>query len=193
MRLYDTRKQRLYLNAAERSRFLNVARKAEGPQRTLALTLLFTGCRLSEALELTTDAIQPEARVIAVRCLKKRRGEIVIREIPVPADLIREMEQVHAISRRRDAAERLWSLSRTSGWALIKEMMAAAGIHGKQACPKGLRHAYGVHAIRCGIQLHLLQKWMGHASMATTAVYANILGEEEWRVARRMWAADTLT
>ena len=53
--------------------------------------------------------------------------------------------------------------------------------------------AYRVHAIRCGIQLHLLQKWMGHASMATTAVYANILGEEEWRVARRMWAADTLT
>lgn len=66
--------------------------------------------------------------------------------------------------------------------------MAAAGIVGGQACPKGLRHGYGIHAIRSGVQLNMLQKWMGHASITTTAIYANALGKEELEIADRMWA-----
>lgn len=65
--------------------------------------------------------------------------------------------------------------------------MADAGIVGAQACPKGLRHGYGIHATSCGVQLHMLQKWMGHASMQTTAIYATALGPEELEIAGRMW------
>jgi site-specific recombinase XerD len=65
--------------------------------------------------------------------------------------------------------------------------MENAGVSGPQACPKGLRHAYGVHVTQCGIQLHMLQKWMGHASMETTAIYATALGPEEQEMAKRIW------
>ena len=44
---------------------------------------------------------------------------------------------------------------------------------------KGLRHSYSVVAVKAEIQLDMLQKWMGHADMKTTAIYANALGEEE--------------
>jgi integrase len=31
------------------------------------------------------------------------------------------------------------------------------------------------------------QKWLGHAQLSTTAVYANAVGAEEKDIARRMW------
>lgn len=65
--------------------------------------------------------------------------------------------------------------------------MAEAEIYGSQATPKGLRHGYGIHAVRSGVQLHMLQKWMGHANMSTTAIYANAVGAEELEIADRMW------
>ena len=65
--------------------------------------------------------------------------------------------------------------------------MDKADIHGPQACPKGLRHGYGIHAIRSGIQLNMLQKWMGHSSIETTAIYANAVRPEEMEIAQRMW------
>jgi len=55
-------------------------------------------------------------------------------------------------------------------------------------CPKGLRHGYGVHAIGSGVPLNMLSKWMGHASLEVTAIYANALGEEQHNIAARMWA-----
>ena len=55
-------------------------------------------------------------------------------------------------------------------------------------CKKGLRHGYGVHAIGSGVPLNMLSKWMGHASLEVTAIYANALGEEQHNIAARMWA-----
>ncbi|MGI9481871.1 MAG: hypothetical protein ACR2OR_05895 [Hyphomicrobiales bacterium] len=53
MRLYDERNQRLYINSDERNRFIKAAESADRFARTLCFTLLYTGCRISEALELT--------------------------------------------------------------------------------------------------------------------------------------------
>ena len=66
--------------------------------------------------------------------------------------------------------------------------MVAAGVpDGPHRCPKGLRHGYGVHAIGSGVPLNMLSKWMGHASMEVTAIYANALGAEDQGIAARMW------
>jgi site-specific recombinase XerD len=34
-----------------------------------------------------------------------------------------------------------------------------------------------------------IQRWMGHARLETTAIYASVLGEEERILARRTWNA----
>jgi site-specific recombinase XerC len=52
---------------------------------------------------------------------------------------------------------------------------------------KGLRHAFGLHAIRCGVQLNLMQRWLGNASMATTAIYLQAMGNGELEIASCMW------
>jgi site-specific recombinase XerD len=65
--------------------------------------------------------------------------------------------------------------------------MATAGLSGPPASPKGLRHGFGVTAVTAGIPLNLVQKWLGHAQLTTTAIYANAIGAEEQDIASRMW------
>jgi integrase/recombinase XerD len=60
------------------------------------------------------------------------------------------------------------------------------GSDGRHASPKGLRHGFGVAAVSAGISLNLVHKWLGHAQLATTAIYANPAGAEEQDIARRM-------
>ena len=65
-------------------------------------------------------------------------------------------------------------------------MMAAAGESGAAATPKGLRHGFGVQAVGSGVPLNLVQRWLGHAQLSTTAIYAEAVGEEELAIAERM-------
>jgi site-specific recombinase XerD len=74
-----------------------------------------------------------------------------------------------------------------TGWRAVHTVMAAAGLDGPQASPKGLRHGFGVTAVSAGIPLNLVQKWLGHAQLSTTAIYADAVREEEQSVASRMW------
>ena len=194
MRLYDRRNQRLYLNASERERFIAAAWAAPGEVRTFCLTLAYTGCRISEAIELTPAAVQLSSRLIGFRTLKKRQAHVV-REVPIPSMLARELDRVHTISALPGSRQPLWPhrgrpVYRSLAYRWVKATMAEAGIEGAQAMPKGLRHGYGVHAIRAGVQLHMLSKWMGHASLKTTAIYATAVGLEELEIADRMWAGE---
>jgi len=82
----------------------------------------------------------------------------------------------------------LWDWSRSTAFRRVIEVMDAARIpDGPQKCPKGLRHGFGVLAITKGIPLNIVSKWMGHASLDVTAIYANALGEEQRTIASRMW------
>lgn len=191
MRLYDQKNQRLYLNAAERAKFIVAAKRFPPQQRTLCLTLLYTGCRISEALALTPASVQLDAQVITFRTLKRRTAQ-VMREVPIPPALVKQLEHCHRIRANPGSRRALWQrdgrpLNRITAYRTIKEVMNEAEIVGAQACPKGLRHGYGIHATLCGVQLHMLQKWMGHASITTTQIYADACGPEEREIAERMW------
>lgn len=179
--LYGRDGRRKYLTAQERTRFIAAARRC--PRKdiaTLCLVLAYSGCRISEALAMTAHAVNIEDGTIAVRSLKKR-GAFIVREIPMPDDVLAGLPDVVW-----DAP--LWPLSRSRAWALVKEVMAIAGIMpGPQASPKGLRHGFGVHAIRSGVPITLVQRWLGHASLSTTAIYTQVLGSEEREIASRMW------
>jgi len=52
---------------------------------------------------------------------------------------------------------------------------------------KGLRHGFGVAAVQAYIPLNLVQRWLGHAQLSTTAIYAEAVGQEEQAIAARMW------
>lgn len=190
MQLYDHDGQRLYINQEERKRLLATSLKAKPHVRTLCCTLIYTGCRLSEALSLTPASVQTSPPLVSI-CTLKRRQKSVVREVPVPHSFLVELDKVHHIASAHadpiEISRPLWEMSRTTAWRKIKALMIAADVHGAQATAKGLRHGYGVHGTCMGVQLQMLQKWMGHAKIETTAIYANAAGPEEQQIAGRMW------
>lgn len=186
--LYTPKGRRKYLSPDERARFIEATNQCSRAEiGTLCLTLAYTGCRISEALALTNSSVDLESGFIAIRSLKKRGGAVMVREVPVPPFLTTLLELAHGIS-RGDSDARIWKLSRSRAWQLVKDLMKEAGIApGIHATPKGLRHGYGLHAIRSGVPLNLVQRWLGHARMDTTAIYLQAMGSEEREIASRMW------
>jgi integrase/recombinase XerD len=188
--LHDAKGHRLYLTAAERAAFLVAAQHFPREVRTLCVILHDTGCRVSEALALTPERVDFSGKAVVFETLKKRtRG--VFRAVPVPDATLDLLAMVHGLRERRKRQQKpepLWPWSRITAWRRVLEVMDAAKIKdGPHKCPKGLRHGYGVHAISKSIPLNMLSKWMGHASLAVTAIYANALGEEQRNIAARMW------
>ncbi|MCP3476684.1 site-specific integrase [Bradyrhizobium sp. CCGUVB1N3] len=181
---------RKYLNVFELRRFVAAALRAPPKIRLFCLLLRWTGARISEVLALVPRSIDYEAGVVSIVTLKRRKPGIV-RQVPIPPWLVTELTSVFKLkSAQRDphlAARRLWRWSRTTAWRYVKAIMIQAGIVGMQAMPKGLRHGFGVGAIRAKVPLTLLQRWLGHASLRSTAVYLDVSGAEEQEIARRMW------
>jgi integrase len=132
---------------------------------------------------LTADRVDLAAGVLVFESLKKRRTGI-FRSVPVPPALLDTLDMVHGIRelharRGKGRGARLWPWSRMTGWRAVHAVMQAAGLEGVPASPKGLRHGFGVAAVTAGIPLNLVQKWLGHAQLSTTAVYANAVGGRE--------------
>ena len=145
---------------------------------------------MAEVLALTPAAIDIESGVAIIQTLKRRKRGIV-RQVPLPPDTLRELNRFFKLRfLQRDpelAGGRLWRWSRTTAWRRVKEVMIAAGISGASAMPRGLRHSFGVNAFQSNVPPHLVQRWLGHASLRTTSIYGDVVGPEERAFAERMW------
>ena len=194
MSLYGSTGNRKYLNAAERQRFAKAAGHAPLEVQLFCLVLSLSGGRISEILALTPAAIDIDGGVAHIITLKRRKRGIV-RQVPLPRDVLRKLDHTFHLRRsQRDpdfACQRIWKWSRTTAWRRVKETMAAANIIGLSSMPKGLRHGFGVNAFQSLVPPHLVQRWLGHASLRTTSIYGDVSGPEERSFAARMWGKKT--
>ncbi len=69
----------------------------------------------------------------------------------------------------------------------IKVIMEDAGFAEGAASPKALRHGFAVAALEQGVPLVLIQRWLGHATWKTTAIYTELVGAEERKFAELLW------
>jgi len=105
MQLVDAEGRRLYFIEEERHAFMAAAAKAPREVRTFCGVLQVTGCRISEALALTTQQIYLSDRAIVLESLKKRRRG-VYRAVPMPPELLDALETWCMVSARRGGARR---------------------------------------------------------------------------------------
>jgi integrase len=187
--LYGANGSRKYLNQYERARVLAEMAKLPPERALFCLTLAWTGARVSEVLALTASSFQVERGVVAIRTLKRRRHHV--REVPIPSELVVALNAHFGLAARqrspRHVEQRLWPWHRATAWRVTKGVMHCAGVTGQHASPRGLRHAFGIGTLQSGIPLNLTQRWMGHARLSTTAIYANASGPEELLLAMRYW------
>lgn len=188
--LYDREGGRKYLTVAERGAFLSAADRRPDEVRTFCRVLTYSGARISEILALTPRQIDFSAGVIIIECLKKRRRG-VFRALPIPPDLLAELERIHDIAMAQSDPERatkkIWKWCRTTAWHYVKTCLDEAKISGRHAMPKGLRHGFGVAVLQSGVPINLLKKWLGHSRLSTTEIYADAVGAEEQAIATRFW------
>lgn len=178
---------RKYLSAGERAQFLEaIPHLADPVAETYCEMLYWTGCRPSEALALTAAQIDREDGTVIFCTLKKRGAEKGrhFRQVPVPESFVARLAATHDLGR---ADRRLWGFSRSTAWRIINHVMRGADITGVKASAKGLRHSYGVLAALSAIPETRIKKWLGHASLATTEIYLDMVGPEDRAMAERMW------
>jgi len=148
MSIHDQAGGRKYLTGAEHARFLQAVDLAPRDVRAFCHTLAWTGCWVSEALALTGERVDVAAGAVTFETLKKRRRGL-FRTVPIPPELATMLDLVFGL-RGPAAKAPLWPFSRATAWRWVKAVLAAAGIEGAQASPKGLRHALGVAAVGQG-------------------------------------------
>jgi integrase/recombinase XerD len=188
--LFGQSGSRKYLNGAERQRFVEAACLAPPKIRLFCLMLGWSGARISEVLALTAASIDIESGVVSIETLKRRKRGVV-RQVPLPSDVLDELDREFKLREAQHDPElanlRIWRFSRTTAWRRVKGVMVVAGIAGTPAMPKGLRHGFGVNAFQSNVPPHLVQRWLGHASLRTTAIYGDVIGPDERAFAARMW------
>jgi len=180
LQVYDDRGYRKYLDSRERRRFLAAADCLDPASRALCYVLAYSGCRISEALEMALHQLDLDSYALRFRTLKRRR--LAFRLVPIPGFLIAMLRAL-----RVSDDGHFWQMHRVTAWRLVREVMMRAQIRGPMATCKGLRHAFGIRAASRSVPGPMIQRWMGHASPATTAIYLDAVGAEERQFAKRMW------
>ncbi len=182
--MFNRQGSRKYLNEAERKAYMRAAQADPNRlRRAFGLTLYYTGCRISEALNLTLDRLDDAGKCLIFETLKRRKRG-VFRAVPVPDQLMDLLGEIRA---DLEPAERLWPFSRATAYRTVKEHFAQAAIAGAMASPKGLRHGFAVACLGGSVPLPVVKKWLGHARLETTAIYLDVSGDEERELAERLW------
>lgn len=190
--IVDSYGRRKYLTVEERKRFFEAVPKVlKREQRPFALLLYWTGCRITEGLNVTVGGVDYSQQSVQFKTLKRRKD--VYRSVPLPPTFLEKLDDVYDLKARQKARsekelrERIWPFDRKTGSRYIKRVMAEAGIEGIQACPKGLRHSFVIAHQEMKTPGHMIQRWAGWSTPAMMEVYAAAVGQEERNIAAALW------
>lgn len=191
MSLFDSSGARKFLIGDERKRFINASRHFPPQTKTFALTLIHTGCRLNEAIELEVSNINFTEKTIRFRTLKQKNRDSY-RQVPVSDDILDELNLIHHLKNRMNPKDRVWEFTDRTGQNYIRAIMKKAEIIGIHANSKGLRHTFGVRCAKKLIPLQLTKRWMGHHLLESTLPYYKFLEFDEREMVAKTWEEDWL-
>ncbi len=172
-----------YLEGEEVRAMLAVADRATREGRrdhTLILTLLNTGARVQELLDLRPADLQLE-RPLQVRLCGKGRKERFCPLWPQTAEALRSLLAESGLA--DSSMERLFRnrrgepLTRFGVRYLLRTYAQRAqasvpSLARKRVHPHTMRHTAAVHLLQSGVDLVSISHWLGHASVETTNRYA---------------------
>jgi integrase/recombinase XerD len=157
------------------------ASSPEGLRDKAMLELLYaTGLRVSELVALNTDDLAIADDNGSVRCSSKGRE----RRVPFNSTAATALEEYVDIGRGNLArlnaqpTEALFlnhrgkRLTRQGFWLILKGYAEQLGL--VDLTPHMLRHSFAAHMLNSGADLRAVQEMLGHASISTTQIYAQI-------------------
>jgi integrase/recombinase XerD len=153
--------------------------------RACLTTIYACGLRLMEGVSLQIPNVDSARGVLHV-CGKRRKD----REVPLPAatlQLLRDHWRTHrhptllfpATPRpglQGSVAADCGPITRGSLQSAFHRAVQSSGLH-KRAHVHTLRHSYATHLLEDGVNLRLIQEYLGHSSPRTTEVYTHLTRE----------------
>jgi len=161
--------------------------------RVFLQTLYSLGLRLEEGLHLQLGDIDKDRKLVHVHRGKGAKD----RYVPLPdstLSLLREYWKTHrnptwvfpAVSRDgKGGATALSPMIASGRRQCMKKAIEELGWNKAGLTLHTLRHSYATHLLEAGVNLRLIQKYLGHSSLQTTMVYLHLTtqGEEQALVA----------
>ena len=163
------------LTVEEELRFLDQAYAQGGRTGLMLQTLLETGARASELVQLRVEDVSLAERVATIRQGKGGKR----REVPIRRDLA-QLLRLHIgarragplfASRQQGSGAVPHTLTRQRVGQVVREVARAAGIT-KRVYPHLLRHTVATRLLALGMDITDLQRFLGHESIITTRLYA---------------------
>jgi len=154
--------------------------------RVCLATIYSCGLRLQEGTNLRVPDIDSARLMIHVRHGKGAKD----RYVPLPErtlQLLRQYWQQHhnpvllfpAEGRNHiDLARSTEPMSKRSVQDAFHAALKQSG-NNKRASVHTLRHSWATHLLEAGVNLRLIQEWLGHSSPATTSVYTHLTVKAE--------------
>jgi len=155
-------------------------------------TLYACGLRIQEGLQLQVGDIDGARHLVHVRHGKRNKD----RYVPLPELCLAQLRKFWGTHRHPTwlfpRVGPHWGVARTSmnEQGLQHAFQAAlreSGVH-KRATPHTLRHSYATHLLEAGVDLRVIQGYLGHASPTTTALYTHLTQPLEGRVVETVTA-----
>lgn len=157
--------------------------------RVFLSTVYACGLRLQEALHLEASDIDSDRMLIHVHRGKGARDRLV----PLPVKLLpmlRAYWRTHkhkrlifpAMGRNcRSGPNATYPMAISSVQGAMKNAVREAGIHKKSVRIHTLRHSYATHLLEQGVNLRVIQRYLGHANIETTMIYLHLTekGQED--------------
>jgi integrase/recombinase XerD len=144
----------------------------------LLLFLYNTGARADEAAQLCVADLTLVGTA-AVRILgkgnKTRACPLWARTVAVLKPLVAGLRATDPVFRGR----RNERLTRFGIYNIVKVMAKCASatspsLNAKRVSPHTIRHTSAVHLLRAGVDLNTIRAWLGHVSLDTTNIYAEV-------------------
>ena len=157
--------------------------------RAYLTTVYACGLRLQEALYLEVSDIDADRMMIHVHRGKGAKDRFV----PLPKktlDILRQHWRSHRHQRllfpaygrdSRSAASATQPMAISSVQGAFRSAKRQAGITKKAVSVHTLRHSYATHMLEIGVNLRVIQQYLGHTSLETTMVYLHLTnkGQED--------------
>jgi len=154
--------------------------------RVCLSTIYACGLRLQEGIRLAVPDIDSARMMIHVRHGKGNKD----RYVPLPQrtlELLRDYWSTHrnpvlifpAEGRDHiDLSKATEPMSKSSVQDAFRAALKQSGIN-KRASVHTLRHSWATHLLEAGVNLRLIQEYLGHSSPATTSVYTHLTVKAE--------------
>ena len=146
--------------------------------RALLEVLYGCGLRVSEAVNLTTSAINADDNVVRIRGKGSKERLVPIGHHAMQA-IARYLTKVRPLHKKSAETSALFlsyrgkPLDRERIWGIIKDTAREAGIT-KEIHPHTFRHSFATHLLENGADLRIIQEMLGHADISTTQIYTHV-------------------